>query len=223
MTSSPLLRTSWPVSGRAPVIVCEGLDGVGKSTLSRTLATALGARWATTPGEALRGVRDAFEDGFRNSRTARSIAYAATVVNEGTQAQAVVKGGTPVVFDRYWLSTLVYAPDAARDALAGIERHVPPADITLYVWAPEEVRAARLHARGLTAEDERSLATGRGLDRAFRQHRRHRVCGAFHVIDARRSPADMVGQALFAILGAGIARGAHRLSPGLMPASLALR
>lgn len=207
MSPAPVSQPRTPVT--APLVVIEGLDGVGKTTLSRALARALDAQWRTTPGEEIRSVREAFESGLTGSRAARSLGYAATVISEGNHARALTRSGVPVVLDRYWLSTRVYAPADARAALDSVERLVPPADLTLYVWAPESVRRARLQARGLTAEDERTLAEGTALDRAFRARRRSRIAGTFHILDARRSPADVLGQAIFAVLGAGFSPRVH--------------
>lgn len=192
------------VSGR--LIAIEGLDGVGKSTLSRALARALDAAWRTTPGEEIRGVRDAFDAGVSKDPAARCLAYAATVIAEGVAARQLMAAGRTVLVDRYWLSTRVYAPPEADGVLDAVATLVPPADLTLYCWAPEAVRRQRLTGRGaLTAADAETLigAAARTLDRRFRALAADPRAGRFVVLDCSGTPEENLACALAAVGGLG--------------------
>lgn len=148
---------------RGRLIVIEGLDGTGKSTLASRLALALGAAHRTTPGEQIRSVRGAFDAAFEVCPVSRSLAYGASVVAEGRRAQALLRAGQDVVMDRYWLSTLAYAPPEARSALRAMGDLVVPADLTLLLTLPEERRRARLLGRGaLSDADALTLGPGQG-------------------------------------------------------------
>jgi thymidylate kinase len=169
------------------IIVVEGLDGTGKSTASLKLAAALGAHWTTTPCPELRAVRGHFEAAFARSPTARSLAYAASVLAVGADAAHRRASETISVIDRYWLSTVTHAPDAAQQALQALEPLVPAADLTLYLAAPLPIRAARLGSRGAASSHDQatlSVDEDRRLDQRFRALARHPVAGHFVVVDA---------------------------------------
>jgi thymidylate kinase len=184
-------------------IVVEGLDGVGKSLLARNLAAALGARLGTTPGEHLRAHREVFEEGFKDSRVARSLAYAASVLQEGERAARILAGGEDLVMDRYFLTTLVYAERRARPLLEGLLQAIHAPDLTIYAWLPEEVRLARLQARGLSREDTRTLESGaaRRLDRGYRALAACRCAGRFVTLDMRGTPEQNEAEALRVVTG----------------------
>ncbi len=187
---------------RAPIIVIEGLDGVGKTTLSRGLARALGARWLTTPGAALRDpeTRRRFEAAYASCRVARSVAYGATVLAVGKEALALAQAGTPVVIDRYWLSTLAYAPAEAEAALAPLEDLLECPDLTLFATAPEAVRRARLQGRtgALSEADLETLvgARARQLTERYRSFARRPAAGTFWELDCSGTAEDVLAAAL---------------------------
>lgn len=193
---------------RGRLIVLEGSDGVGKTTLSRSLAEALGARWMTTPGTPIRRVREDFDAAFSASASARSLAYGATVIAAGAEAREAIESGLDVVFDRYWLSTVVYAPPGLWPALELLSGLTPPADHTLYLAVSEPIRRARLEARAvLSAADRQTLEPGRGhwLDQRFRAQRDSAVAGSFRVLDGEGSPEEVLARAL-----RGLAEGADQ-------------
>lgn len=189
---------------RGRLIAVEGLDGVGKTTLSQSLAASIGARWMTTPGAPIRGIRDAFDAAFSASACARSLAYAATVIAAGAEAQDALNAGIDVVFDRYWLSTVVYAPPELWPGLEALAPLVPPASQTLYVVVPEALRRARLAGRGgLSAADQQTLEPGRGywLDQRFRAQRGGVVAGFFREVSGEGSPGEVLARAVCAVAG----------------------
>ena len=157
---------------RGRLIVVEGLDGVGKTTVSRLLATELRAEWGTTPctdARALRGIVDAWVD------PARLLFYAASVIQAGQHYQQALNSGRDVVLDRYWLTTLAYACDTS--ILAGLEPWVLPADITLFVTLDEQERRRRLQGRGMTEADRLSLAPAPSLRAKYQRYLSHPAAG----------------------------------------------
>lgn len=185
----------------APIIVVEGLDGVGKTTLSTSLATALDAEWLTTPDEELRDpeVRRRFDAAIADSPAAKVLAYGAMVVAAGERAARIAATSRPVVIDRYWLSTCVYAAPSVQPVLAPVERLVLPPTLTLFVTAPEAMRRARLSGRGsLTPADLETLvgARSRELTRRYRALRDNPAAGAFIEVDASGTAAGVLEAAL---------------------------
>lgn len=181
------------------LIVIEGLDGVGKSTLVRSLCAALPARADSTPGPALRSVRGALEEELAASRVARSLCYGSTVIAAAARAAEERAAGRDVVMDRYWLSTWVHAPREAQRALRGMAHLVPTPSCTLFLRLPLAARRARLAARGLSDEDARTLQAHDALEAAYLALRGHPTAGRFVEIDAGQSPHAVLADCLGAI------------------------
>ena len=171
---------------RGRLLVVEGLDGTGKSTLSRGLAAALGAEWRTTPSAALRAARGPFDLAYAALPAASQLFYAATVLEATGELRVLLDAGRDVVLDRYWCTTLAYATAAGSPLhLDEVERLLPAADVTLYLHLDDAERARRLAGRGASAMD---LATFQGdhrraLERAYAAALRRPVAGRVHRVD----------------------------------------
>ena len=139
-------------------IVLEALDGVGKTTLAQGLATRLGGEFMNTPGESLRAVGPAVLAALGDNQQARCLFYAASVVAQGARARKLTQGGTTVVMDRYWLSTVSYArARGVADSLEDVEVIVPVPDLTLVLTLDEAERTRRMTERGYTQADRETL------------------------------------------------------------------
>ena len=155
------------MSGR--MIVIEGLDGVGKTTLSKGLAAAMGATWLTTPSEELRAFREPFDRAYQDDPECSQLFYAASVLAVGREAERRRMVGD-VIVDRYWSSTCAYAASrGSRLELGEVERLLPAADLTIVVELDEEERWRRLCNRGYSRMDVWSMGeTGRRIGRGLR-------------------------------------------------------
>lgn len=139
-------------------IAVEGLDGTGKSTLAAALAARLGATLLHTPPREFCELRPVLDATFAPSPVATQLFYSATVVYASDRARQLLARGIPVVVDRYWLSTVVYA--ACRTChvdLSAVEPVLLRPDLTVFVDADEAVRQQRLTARGMTRADRDSV------------------------------------------------------------------
>lgn len=185
---------------RGRLIAVEGLDGVGKTTLSRALAVALGATWTTTPGPELRGVRDAIERSFVGAPRARVHFYASTVLALSERAEARLDSGRDHIVDRYWLSTWAYAQLLDRPPpFEVLEALVRPADVTIYLDADDVVRRSRLEARGMSELDSGTMIvdSARRVRRAYQAGLTRTVAGRVVVLDTSYTSS---GEALAATL-----------------------
>jgi len=156
---------------RGRLIVVEGLDGTGKTTLSRGLARSLGAVWMTTPPASLRAVKRWYEQLVCSRVEVSQLFHALGVVVAAREANGHLVDGRDVVMDRYWLSTAVYAAVAgSRLRLAPPTWLVPPADLTIFVTLDEGERRKRLVRRGPSSEDRATMNHGftRRLEQAYR-------------------------------------------------------
>lgn len=193
------------------LIVVEGLDGAGKTTLSKSLAAALGAEWTTTPGKALRLLREDIELAL-DGPIAHQLFYAASVVSEANAVAPALARGQDVVVDRYWASTVAYAALRGDGAdLRSVERSVRAADVTIFLTLREEVRRSRLLQRGASPGDVATFDTERRerLKRAFVQALRSPLAGWVVGIDV--SELDQAGT-LRAVLAALAEPAGHRRS-----------
>ena len=143
---------------KAKMIVLESLDGVGKTTLGKRLASQINGIYLNTPGPVLRSLSDQILPCLKNSQTAQSLFYAASVLSVGKQARQMVEDGVSVVIDRYWLSTISYA--RARGVTLNfnaIEESVPKPDVTILLTIDEALRQQRLVERGFSSADRETL------------------------------------------------------------------
>lgn len=145
---------------RTPVLVVfEGLDGTGKSTLAKLTAAELGAELVTTPAPPVRRYRDELIATFDGSQEATQLFYLGTVFAATRTIASSLEAGRDVVCDRYFVSTQAYA--AFRGSLLDLDHLgalLVPADVTVFAHAPLDVRAARLAARGGSAADRETLS-----------------------------------------------------------------
>ncbi|XP_036604132.1 UMP-CMP kinase 2, mitochondrial [Trichosurus vulpecula] len=117
--------------GRFPVVVLEGLDATGKTTVARRVKKALNAVFLKSPPPCVTQWREIFD----NEPTIIRRAYyslgnyivASEIAEASTQA--------PVVIDRYWHSTAAYA---IATEVSGFPHYLPPAHHPVYQW-PEDL------------------------------------------------------------------------------------
>jgi dTMP kinase len=190
------------------IVVVEGLDGVGKSTVVRALAAALGAGTDGTPGAAVGSLRAIVDEMW--SPAARQLFYAGSVLDASDRMAAARAAERSYVFDRYWASTVAYDVAIRRTGLdlSALEARLSVPDLTVFLDAPRAVRAGRMHGRArLTGEDHQTLdpATDAALSAAYRDALARPFAGRLCVVDAR-APVDAVVAGALAALDRGVGR-----------------
>ncbi len=148
----------------ARFIVIESLDGVGKTTLVRNLAAALGGVAMSMPGPAIKPLREQIHAALGDARIAHALFYLALAAAEGSKARAAADAGRTVVMDRFLASAIAYA--RARGVAADFDvllPALPRPDVSVLLTLDEDERVRRLGARR-----EMSLADRQSLDPAFR-------------------------------------------------------
>ncbi|XP_047201326.1 UMP-CMP kinase 2, mitochondrial [Girardinichthys multiradiatus] len=192
-----------------PVIVIEGLDATGKTTLTESLRDTLGATLLRSPPQCLSTWRARFD---REPPIIRRAFYA--VGNYITAEQICQESAkSPVIVDRFWHSTAAYA---IATAVTGPVSNLPYDGSEVYCWPgdllqpslvvlltldPEE-RTRRLRNRGLMKTDEEQELdhNKRFRDRVEEAYRR--IIGPLCItVDASPS-ADLVLQQVLLLIRA---------------------
>ncbi len=203
---------------RGRLVVVEGLDGAGKSTVVRALAAALDAEVGTTPSPDLRAVREAAERALARDPLAVRLFYAASVLAAAAAFGAVLDAGRDVVLDRYWLSTLAWGRLEGLDlAVPLIEDHLVPADATLILDASDRERARRIGRRGEASGHDRVAldpAHARRLRAVYRDLARHPLAGRTAWLDTTELDPEAAGRAAVARVRSLLAR---RPRQGVLP------
>ncbi|XP_044730735.1 UMP-CMP kinase 2, mitochondrial-like isoform X2 [Chrysoperla carnea] len=112
-------------SKKFPFIVLEGLDGCGKTTLSRALSKKRGAELMCTPPKSIDHLRSSFDDA-----TLRTAFYSLGNYIAAEEIR-VITARSPVMLDRYWHSTGAFA---LAQAVHNKEIELPPIDDEVYKW-----------------------------------------------------------------------------------------
>ncbi|XP_053879073.1 UMP-CMP kinase 2, mitochondrial isoform X1 [Malaclemys terrapin pileata] len=159
--------------GEFPVIVIEGLDATGKTTVTQSVKDSLNALLLRSPPACISQWRKTFDD---EPTLIRRAFYA---LGNYIVASEIAKASTesPVVVDRYWHSTAAYA---IATEISGKVQNLPPTHHEVYQWpedllkpdlvllltvSPEE-RIRRLQGRGLEKTEEETELEANSL---FRQ------------------------------------------------------
>ncbi|MGR5070487.1 dTMP kinase [Vibrio alfacsensis] len=183
-------------------IVIEGLDGSGKSTVSKHLAEKLNAKLLTTPGAVFKDIRKQLDMVFEHNPKARQLFYMATVLNVADEAQRLIDSGQHVVVDRYWLSTQVYhhwMSNRKCYKLDEVESELLPPDLTVYLDLSVYERIARINNRNhCTLEDKQTLTEHANDElRSFYIGMRYRKpVGEWLMVDASQSVEVIVDNIL---------------------------
>ena len=185
-------------AARPPIVLAEGLDGVGKTTVTKNLADKLGGVLVRTPDPELDPVRGRFR--VAEEVLARAFYAGANYLAAEHIADMVVKQNKAVVIDRWWASTAAMAianvtdEAAAADALAKVgawPEDLPRYDLGVLLDVGEDVRLKRMAGRGDTNVEEAKLAQDR--------HLRKRAMAAYKALGPRPLEPTIVHTYMIAV------------------------
>lgn len=145
-----------------PYICLEGMDGCGKTTVAKYLATKYGAVHVGNPGhtrlaEALREILLHRTDIDIPALEAATVFMAGTI-STMRRCRELADEGRRVILDRGFASTYAYqsADGCPLSSLMNLTNAVPSQiqpEMTLFLDAPTEVRVARMAAAGNRGKD----------------------------------------------------------------------
>ncbi|XP_064267417.1 UMP-CMP kinase 2, mitochondrial [Passer domesticus] len=186
--------------GGFPVIVFEGLDATGKTTVTQAVKDTLNGILLRSPPTCISQWRTVFDDEptpvKRAFYAAGNYILASEIAKASTQA--------PVIIDRYWHSTAAYA---IATETSGKVQDLPPAQDEVYQWPddllkpdlvllltvdPEE-RVRRLQNRGLEKTKEEAELEANSLFRQrVEESYRRMVNPACQEVDASPSKEEVL-------------------------------
>ncbi|XP_062325664.1 UMP-CMP kinase 2, mitochondrial [Osmerus eperlanus] len=141
-----------------PVIVIEGLDATGKTTLTQSLREALGASLLRSPPQCLAPWRGLFD---QEPPLLRRAFYAlGNYITAGQIGQEATH--TPVIVDRYWHSTAAYA---IATAVGGTVNNLPQGGSEVYRWPDDLLQPSLVILLTLDPHERRRRLQGRGQDK----------------------------------------------------------
>jgi dTMP kinase len=188
---------------RGAFIVFEGIDGSGKTTMARRLRGALGGKRRAT-GTSEPYATDELASLHHTDRadpTAMALWYAYDRTGHVRLAiRPHVRDGFHVICDRYVWSSLAYqgADGCDLDWLREINRHAPPADLTIYLCVPGPGfidRIERRERRTVGTEERDRLLTVQYAYDILASHNGPEVA----VIDASRDEDAVFADVLAAV------------------------
>lgn len=146
-------------------ICLEGVDAVGKTEVSKCLASKLGYQYYKSPGSPFVEVRHIVDE--KVDPLTRYFFYRASTQNDSRNLAEMLKV-SGVVCDRYIYSTFAFhgAMDAGIQSLFERTRLTMP-DHTFLLSAREDVRLARLKMRASVSPLEFNVALQRQAERMF--------------------------------------------------------
>lgn len=147
-------------------ICLEGVDAVGKTEVSKSLAARLGYQYYKSPGGQFAAVRDLVDQDV--DPLTRYFFYRAATQHDSRQIRNLLET-SGVVCDRYIYSTFAFhgAMDTQIQPLFELTQLVMP-DHTFVLTAREEIRACRLRERPEVKELEHNQPLQRQTDRIFK-------------------------------------------------------
>lgn len=148
------------------LILLEGMDGVGKSRVARTLVDRLGAeaRMIATPDPAFADIRKIFR--AQTEELSRAFHSAANYIAAWDAFHATDQRSF-VVFDRWWCSTCAMALansctlttfDEIGDSVFEWPSDLPRPDMAVLLYVDEHIRRERIRQRAPEDAEERRLS-----------------------------------------------------------------
>ena len=132
-------------------VVLEGIDGVGKSTVTRIVAETLGfVPYATPPKEYMERRR---EIDLNGSPQEKFNFFRDGVLVAATEIRQLISEGKSVICDRYWMTTYVYHKVIGVQVTEEGFANLLQPDLTILLTASPEHQLQRLIERGMSIND----------------------------------------------------------------------
>lgn len=146
-------------------VVLEGIDGVGKSTVTRLVAELLGfVAYATPPKGYMERRR---EIDLNGSPEQKFNFFREGVVVASEEIKNLLGDGKSVICDRYWMTTYVYHKVIGVTVTEEDFASILQPDLTVLLTASPEHQLQRLIERGMSINDTQMVPRNLQLRREY--------------------------------------------------------
>ena len=152
------------------LIVFEGMDGSGKTSISKKLANKLKFTWLRTPPEDFSSMREKIDQKYKDVGLALQLFYASTNVYISDVIKKKLEDGNSIILDRYVASTIAYDRIIRDSGLSDdfwikkIFSNVIKPNITFYLVTNDEERKRRIKQRKKNYCDDFSIRESKNLN-----------------------------------------------------------
>ncbi len=147
-------------------ILFEGLDGCGKSVISKIVAEKIGFTWVNTLNGYFQAQRKIVDNTFKNNGAASQMFYTLANVSSSNYVTILLKNEFPVIMDRYMPTTIAYdtiVRNSGHSDEFWIENFfydISVPDLTIYLEVSPEIRKKRMENhqdKNITSDDKKSI------------------------------------------------------------------
>jgi dTMP kinase len=140
-------------------IAIEGLDGSGKSTMSKKVAEKIDAKLLKTPPDEFNQIRKKIDYLYRRCSEGSRLFYLSTVFYASDIVLQELQKKRSVVIDRYWMSSLVYNNSNIDDQdIIKLSRNLANPDLTIFLDVSKTKRFGRMMSRNVSITDADNLS-----------------------------------------------------------------
>lgn len=146
-------------------IVLEGVDGVGKSTVTRLVSEILDfVAYATPPKEYMERRR---EIDLNGSPQQKFKFFRDGVIVAATEIRQLLSTGKSVICDRYWMTTYVYHKVIGVQVSEDDFAYLLQPDLTVLLTVSPEYQLQRLIERGMSINDTQMVPRNMELKQQY--------------------------------------------------------
>lgn len=146
-------------------VVLEGIDGVGKSTVTLLVSKLLGfVPYATPPREYMERRKEIDLEGSPREKFAF---FRDGVVAASAEIQSLLSSGVSVICDRYWMTTYVYHKVIGVAVVVEEFAALVQPDLTILLTATPEHQLQRLIERGMSVNDTQMVPKNAQLRKEY--------------------------------------------------------
>jgi len=172
-------------------VVIEGMDGVGKTTITKLLAEQLNGTSYKIPPPELNSIRDNIDN---NNKYTKFFYYLSTTYYASENIQSIIKSGKSVVCDRYYQTTLSAYDNEVINLVNSeqiIDKLYKP-NFCFLLTVSEEERLKRLKKRGYLSKDDIESIDNKVLREAqmFKYHQMKMI----QIDTTKKSEEDVVNE-----------------------------
>jgi len=173
------------------IILIEGLDGVGKTTLALEISKHFHAYYIPMMSPEVKNIREKLFNEWNGARHSIDLVYLASIYFQSHLIECFKKKFSYIVLDRYLLSYLAYNPfDLSELKIKEIMSTLNHVDITFILTSPHSTRIKRLMTRPIQESSKNQPIPVSKINSKFQEYISFDFFGKTLIIDKDLSIED---------------------------------